>query len=87
MKQGRYKEAVQVLDRALKTFPSGKKNIVYAFALYNLGRSLRLSGRPETAIPILEERLKFENQREVVARELQAAKQKAEEPGSVRRFE
>jgi tetratricopeptide (TPR) repeat protein len=87
MKQGRYDEAVAVLHRAIQTFPPGTKNITYAYALYNLGRSLRLSGHPDVAIPILQERLKYENQREVVARELQAAKREAGEPDSALRFD
>lgn len=74
MKSGRYTEAIPVLAQAVRSFPPGQKNLTYAYALYNLGRSLRLAGRPDLAIPILEERMKFANQREVVARELDRAR-------------
>ena len=48
-----------------------------AYALYNLGHSLRLAGRPAEAIPILERRLQFGDQRDVVQRELDAARRAA----------
>jgi len=51
--------------------------IGYAYALYNLGRALHRSGRPEAAIPILEERLRFANQRATVRAELRAARRAA----------
>jgi len=69
---------VPVLRRAVDAFPSGSTQLEYAFALYNLGRSLRLSGRPGEAVPILEQRLRFPNQRATVERELEAARSAAD---------
>ena len=82
MRQGRYADAVPVLRRAVAAFPSGTDDVNYAYALYNLGRALRLSGRPAEAIPILEQRLQIPNQTEAVRRELEAARAAAygEEP-------
>jgi len=48
-----------------------------AYALYNLGRSLRLAGRPAEAIPILQRRLQFADQRAAVQRELDQARRAA----------
>jgi eukaryotic-like serine/threonine-protein kinase len=77
MNQGRYDEAIPILQRAVDSFPSGTTDLTYAYALFNLGKSLRLAGRPDEAIPILEERLKIPNQTETVRRELELAKQQA----------
>jgi eukaryotic-like serine/threonine-protein kinase len=74
MRAGNYAEAIPVLQRAVAAFPAGSTDLTYAYALYNLGRSLRLAGRPAEAIPLLERRLRFQNQRDVVARELAAAR-------------
>ncbi|MCI0415185.1 tetratricopeptide repeat protein [bacterium] len=80
MKGGRYSEAIPVLAQALRSFPPGNRSLTYAYALFNLGRSLRLAGRPDLAIPILEERMKFADQRHIVARELELAKIEANAP-------
>jgi tetratricopeptide (TPR) repeat protein len=77
MKQGRYPDAVPILQRAVASFPSGTTDLTYAYALYNLGRSLRLAGRPREAIPILEKRLRIPNQTETVRKELDAARRDA----------
>jgi tetratricopeptide (TPR) repeat protein len=77
MRQGRYAEAVPVLRRAVAAFPPGTTDVRYAYALYNLGRSLRLSGHPGEAIPVLERRLRIPNQADVVRRELEAARRDA----------
>jgi tetratricopeptide (TPR) repeat protein len=77
MRQGRYAEAVPVLRRAVAAFPAGTNDVRYAYALYNLGRALRLSGHPGEAIPVLERRLRIPNQTEVVRRELEAARRDA----------
>jgi serine/threonine-protein kinase len=77
MNQGRYADAVPLLQRAVAGYPSNSTDIGYAYALYNLGRSLRLSGRPAEAIPYLERRLRFANQRATVRRELAAARRDA----------
>jgi serine/threonine protein kinase len=77
MNQGRYDEAVPVLQRAVESFPAGTSDLNYAYALFNLGKSLRLAGRPDEAIPVLEQRLKIPNQTETVKQELKLAKQQA----------
>ena len=79
MNQGRYDEAVPVLQRAVDSFEPGTSDLNYAYALFNLGKSLRLAGRPDEAIPVLEERLKIPNQTETVKQELKLAKQQAKE--------
>jgi hypothetical protein len=50
----------------------------YAYALFNLGRALNRSGRAADAVPVLEERLRFPNQRGTVRAELRAARRAAE---------
>jgi eukaryotic-like serine/threonine-protein kinase len=77
MRQGRYREAVPVLQRAVETFPESTSDLQYAYALYNLGRSLRLAGRPREAVPILERRLRIPNQTATVRKELDAARRAA----------
>ena len=62
MNQGDYDEAIPVLQQAVKSFPPGTSDLNYAYALFNLGKSLRLAGRPDEAIPVLEQRLKIPNQ-------------------------
>ena len=79
---GDYAAAIPVLQRARDATgrsteeclnPTGSC-LTYAYALYDLGRALRLAGRPAEAVPVLEERLRIANQREVVQRELEAAR-------------
>jgi serine/threonine-protein kinase len=77
LQAGRYPEAVELLRRAVRAFPPGTTDLQYAYALYNLGRALRLSGQPAEAVPVLEQRLKIKNQRETVRRELKAARREA----------
>jgi tetratricopeptide (TPR) repeat protein len=77
MNQGNYEEAVGVLKQAVDSFPPGTSDLNYAYALFNYGKSLRLAGRPDEAIPILEQRLKIPNQTDTVQRELDLAKQQA----------
>lgn len=74
---GDYEGAVSVLEEAIGTFPPGTDNLNYAYALFNLGNALRLSGRPEEAIPVLEQRLEIPNQTEAVRSELAAARSEA----------
>lgn len=71
---GRYEDAVSVLRRSVSAFPPGTTDINYAYALFNLGRALRLAGRPAEAVPILERRLRIPNQTATVRRELEAAR-------------
>src|SRR4051812_7763149 len=73
--QGQYEQAI-ALDRQVVAKGSGS-GLTYAYALYDLGHALRLAGRPKEAIPVLEQRLKINNQRGVVQAELNKAKQEA----------
>jgi eukaryotic-like serine/threonine-protein kinase len=77
MNAGRYEEAIPPLKAAVAR--CGDSTVVdpCAYALYNLGRSLRLAGRPDEAIPILERRLRIPNQQDTVREELDAARRAA----------
>ena len=81
MKAGRYAQAIPLLRQAVATVPNTSTDLTYAYALYNLGRSLRLAGRARQAIPLLERRLRIDNQRETVARELEVARRQARSAG------
>jgi hypothetical protein len=81
---GRYGDAVPVLRRAVAATgetlggclePVSSTCLTYAYALYDLGRAVRLSGEPQAAVPILERRLQIDNQRGAVGAELQLARQ------------
>ncbi len=74
---GGHEEAIPVLEEAVASFPPGTEELDYAYALFNLGNALRLSGRPEEAIPVLERRLEIPNQTAVVRQELSAARREA----------
>lgn len=74
---GEYEAAVPVLEEAVSSFPEGTEELAYAYALFNLGNALRLSGRPEEAIPVLERRLEIPNQTATVEEELEAARAEA----------
>ena len=69
--------AVPVLTRSVEAFPPGTSDVQYAYALYNLGRALRLSGDADRAVPVLERRLQIPNQRSTVQKELDAARRAA----------
>lgn len=71
---GDYDGAIPILQRAVDSYPEGSQDLEYAYALFNLGNALRLAGRPEEAIPVLEERLAIPNQTETVQRELDLAR-------------
>jgi hypothetical protein len=60
-----------VLRKALSAAPPA--SLTYAYALFDLGRSLRLAGDPRAAVPILYQRLQIPNQTGVVRVELQLA--------------
>lgn len=77
IQEGRYADAIPVLQRAVASFPRGTSDINYAYALFNLGHALRMDGRPDEAIPILERRLGIPDQTETVQRELDAARAEA----------
>jgi hypothetical protein len=69
--------AVPILERSVEAFPPGTDDIRLQYAYYSLGRALRLAGRPDDAIPVLELRLKHPDQRDTVQRELDAAREAA----------
>lgn len=73
--QGKYDEAIAIDKQVVAQADKG--SLTYAYALYDLGHALRLAGRPDEAIPILEQRMKINNQRGVVKQELEAAKKDA----------
>jgi serine/threonine protein kinase len=79
---GSYEEAVPVLKEAVSSFPPGTDDLAYAYALFNLGNALRLSGHPEEAIPVLERRLEIPNQSSVVRGELTAAREELGSDGN-----
>ena len=56
---------------------SDPSSLTYAYALYDLGRSLVLGGDPGGAIPVLQQRLKIPNQTGVVRQMLNQALQAA----------
>jgi hypothetical protein len=83
---GQYAQAIGVLHRALVatgehvatcTEPTSDSCFTYAYALYDLGRALRLGGRPGAAVPVLERRLQIDDQRTLVAEELSLARSQA----------
>jgi tetratricopeptide (TPR) repeat protein len=74
---GESEQAVPILEEAVSSFPEETEDLNYAYALFNLGHALRLNGRAEEAIPILERRLKIPDQEEAVRRELEAARAEA----------
>ena len=74
MQAGEYEAAVPILEEAVDAFPAESEELDYAYALFNLGKALRLSGRAEEAIPVLERRLEIPNQTATVEEELDAAR-------------
>ena len=70
---GDYEAAVAVLEQAVAALEGSGDETTYSYALFNLGNALRLAGRPEEAIPILQERLGVGSNLETVQRELEAA--------------
>ena len=70
MNAGNYAAAIPVLRQALAA--ASPASLTYAYALFDLGRSLRLSGDPRAAVPILERRLQIPNQTEVVRQRARA---------------
>ena len=79
MSKGDYNGAIPLLQQAVKSFPRDTSDLNYAYALFNLGKSLRLAGRPDEAIPVLEQRLGIPNQTGTVQKELELAKKQAGE--------
>jgi serine/threonine-protein kinase len=77
MQGGDYAGAVPILQQAVASWPEDSADIEYAYALYNLGKSLNRSGRSAEAIPYLEKRLGWDDQRETVQAELDLARRNA----------
>jgi tetratricopeptide (TPR) repeat protein len=73
MDEGSYQAAIAVLRRAVAA--AAPDSLTYDYALFDLGRSLRLAGDPRDAIPILWRRMQIPNQTAVVREELQLALQ------------
>ncbi len=73
--QGKYDAAI-ALDKQVVAKGPGS-GLTYAYALYDLGHALRVSGHPDQAIPVLQQRLQINNQRGVVEAELKKAKAEA----------
>jgi serine/threonine-protein kinase len=71
MAGGNYHGAITVLRQAVSAAPH--TSLTYAYALFDLGRSLRLSGDPRAAVPILWQRLQIPNQTGTVRAELALA--------------
>ncbi len=71
MLSGEYQTAIGTLRQAVSS--SDPSSLTYAYALYDLGRSLVLGGDPSGAIPVLQQRLKIPNQTPVVRQLLDQA--------------
>jgi hypothetical protein len=80
---GRYGAAIGDLRTAIQASggsvsrcaePASEACLTYAYALFDLGRALQLDGDPAAAVPVLSERLRIANQREVVEQELDLAR-------------
>jgi serine/threonine protein kinase len=85
--QGNSQAAIPILQKALAAFPADQRSsLTYAYTLFNLGDAYLRSGQPDKAIPYLQQRLNWNDQRDVVAAELRQAMQQAgqapsKEPG------
>jgi serine/threonine-protein kinase len=73
MLSGNYSAAIPVLRQAVAAAP--RSSLTYAYALYDLGRSLRLAGDPKDAVAVLYQRLQIPNPPETVREQLQLALQ------------
>jgi Flp pilus assembly protein TadD len=71
MHDGNYQAAIAVLRQALAG--AAPSSLTYAYALFDLGRSLRLAGDPRDAAIVLQRRLQIPNQTDVVRHELELA--------------
>ena len=74
--------AIPVLEDAVSALEGSGDELNYNYALFNLANALRLAGRPDEAIPLLEQRLEYPDQQDVVQAELDAAL--ADRPGRSR---
>jgi tetratricopeptide (TPR) repeat protein len=73
MADGNYTAAIATLRQAVQAADPG--SLTYAYALFDLGRSLRLAGDPKAAVTVLYQRLQIPNQTGVVRQQLQLALQ------------
>ncbi len=69
MLNGSYGAAIPVLQHAIAA--ASPSSLTYAYALFDLGHSLRMAGDPQAAAVVLQKRLAIPNQTEVVRQELQ----------------
>jgi serine/threonine-protein kinase len=82
LEAGDYDRAIDLNTQAIEAFPEGttwEDDMNYAYALFSLGKALRLADRPDEAIPVLEARLDIPDQQATVQRELDLARQAAGE--------
>jgi serine/threonine-protein kinase len=77
MGKGDFERALPILREAVASWPDDSTDIEYAYALYNLGATLNRTGHAAEAIPYLEKRLRWSNQRGVVKKELKLAQANA----------
>jgi tetratricopeptide (TPR) repeat protein len=71
MVDGDYSAAIAVLRQAVQA--ASPSSLTYAYALYDLGRSLRLAGDPKDAVTALYQRMQLPNQTGKVREQLQLA--------------
>jgi serine/threonine-protein kinase len=72
IQQGNYNAAIDTLQKAVKDCRVSTTDPC-AYALFDLGHALRLAGRPQEAIPILQQRLQNPDQQGTVQHELDLA--------------
>jgi tRNA A-37 threonylcarbamoyl transferase component Bud32 len=77
MQAGDYANAIAPLEQAVRSWPADSRDLTYAYALFNLGKSLNRAGRPDEAIPYLTKRLSWDDQRDTVQAELDLARRSA----------
>jgi tetratricopeptide (TPR) repeat protein len=78
MQRGDFADAVPILQQAVGAWPQDSGDLRYGYALFNLGKALNRSGRAAEAIPYLEKRLRWADQRETVQAELDLARRNAQ---------
>ncbi|HUB04551.1 MAG TPA: protein kinase [Solirubrobacteraceae bacterium] len=71
LSEGNYTAALPVLRQAVNA--ASPNSLTYAYALYDYGKALLLSGDPKDAVTVLYQRLQIPNQTGAVRQELQAA--------------
>ena len=66
-----------MLQQAVSALEGSGDELTYNYALFNLGQALNRAGRPDEAIPILEQRLEYPDQTDEVQAELDSAYENA----------